>query len=78
MYENKPQGFEVQDIRLGGLARRIEHCKKMLVKYIEGEIDSIPELEEDRLDPKCRTGEEAGTPIFEINWSKIATSSNMG
>ena len=78
MRENKPQGFEVHDIRLGGFARRVEHCKKMLVKYIEGEVDSIPELEEDRLDPKCRKGDEAGKPIFEINWSTIVTPSAMG
>lgn len=77
MRDNKPQGFEVQDIRFGGLSRRIEHCKNILVKYIEGSIDSIPELEEERLDPKCRTGEDAGKPIYEIGWSKIFTPSAM-
>ena len=28
--ENKPHGFDIQDIRLGGVVRRIEHCKTKL------------------------------------------------
>lgn len=44
--ENKPHGFDVQDIRIGGTLMRIKHCKKRLESYINGEIDSIPELEE--------------------------------
>jgi hypothetical protein len=48
--ENKAQGFEVQDIRLGGLKQRIVHCRKRLIKYMDGEIESIPELEEELLD----------------------------
>lgn len=43
---NKSYGFEVQDIRLGGLARRIEHCKEILLSYANGEIARIEELEE--------------------------------
>ena len=48
--ENKPQGFEVQDIRLGGLEKRIENCRQTLQAYIDGEIEIIPELEEEILD----------------------------
>lgn len=48
--ENKPHGFDIQDLRLGGVIRRIEHSKKILLRYINGEIDSIPELEEPVLD----------------------------
>ncbi|MBR3932658.1 MAG: beta-N-acetylhexosaminidase [Clostridia bacterium] len=44
--ENKPHGFEVMDIRLGGLKQRIASCQKRLLKYINGEITEIPELEE--------------------------------
>jgi hypothetical protein len=46
MAENKPQGFEVQDIRLGGLVRRLEHCRRDLLDYASGKKDTIPELEE--------------------------------
>jgi hypothetical protein len=48
--ENKPHGFEVQDIRLGGLKQRLTHCRKRLTEYLEGKIERIPELEEELLD----------------------------
>ncbi|MBR5472384.1 MAG: hypothetical protein IKU82_00190, partial [Clostridia bacterium] len=44
--ENKPHGFDVQDIRLGGLILRMQSCLDRLVLYRDGKIDSIPELEE--------------------------------
>ena len=43
--ENKPEGFEIQDARLGGLYFRIRHCKERLSDYIDGKIDCIEELE---------------------------------
>ncbi len=48
--ENKPFGFDVQDIRLGGLMTRVEHCTYMLTQYLNGEIEKIDELEETLLD----------------------------
>jgi len=47
--ENKPNGFEVQDIRLGGLMMRIRNCKERLEDYINGVVDAIPELDEETL-----------------------------
>ena len=47
--ENKTIGFEVHDIRFGGLIRRFQHCRELLTAYIDGEIQSIEELEEVRL-----------------------------
>ncbi len=47
---NKPHGFDVQDIRLGGLIQRLKSCKKILNSYIDGNIVDIPELEEELLD----------------------------
>ncbi len=44
--ENKPQGFEIMDIRLGGLKQRLLSCKRRLEQYIKGEISEIPELSE--------------------------------
>jgi len=48
--ENKPQGFEVQDIRLGGLMQRLATCRERLEQYLSGEIERIEELEEPVLD----------------------------
>lgn len=44
--ENKPHGFDVQDIRIGGLLQRMRSCQSRLEQYRDGVIDSIPELEE--------------------------------
>ena len=48
--ENKPQGFEIQDQRFGGLMLRIKACQKRLYAYVNGEIENVPELEEKLLD----------------------------
>jgi hypothetical protein len=42
--ENKPTGFDVQDIRLGGLLRRTDSCRRRLLDYTSGKINEIPEL----------------------------------
>lgn len=44
--ENKPSGFEVHDIRIGGLLLRVQHCKERLEAFIDGKIPSLSELEE--------------------------------
>lgn len=46
LLENKPQGFEIQEIRLGGLLERLLGCKKRLKDYLAGKISRIDELEE--------------------------------
>lgn len=48
--ENKPNGFELHDIRLGGLMQRIKHCRDRLNAYIAGDLDTISELNEPLLD----------------------------
>ena len=47
--DNKPFGFDVQDIRIGGLKQRICYCGERLDDYIKGKILKIEELEEDIL-----------------------------
>lgn len=44
--ECKLNGFEHHDVRLGGLMRRLKHCRAVLQKYYDGETRSIPALEE--------------------------------
>lgn len=47
--ENKSYGFEMQDIRLGGLIMRMKNCCNIIEEYLAGESDVIYELEEDSL-----------------------------
>ncbi|WP_129723763.1 beta-N-acetylhexosaminidase [Xylanivirga thermophila] len=49
MTTNKPFGWEVLDIRYGGVLARIDTAKSRILDYVEGTIENIPELEEKRL-----------------------------
>lgn len=54
-YENmwmktlKPQGYEVIDIRLGGVKARLETTMRALRNYLSGEVSKLPLLEEELL-----------------------------
>ena len=72
MMENKPFGFEVQDMRLGALIRRFKTTKQRLIAYLDGDIGDIPELQEKRL-PLAEV--ETGEPIRCDLWSRIVTAS---
>ncbi len=50
LQENKPNGLEVQEIRLGGLKGRLKGCRERLIAYLNGEIEEIPELSETLLE----------------------------
>ena len=49
MEYNKAQGWEVHDIRYGGLIARFETAKERITEYLDGRIEQIEELEEARL-----------------------------
>ena len=46
---NKPYGFEVIDIRLGGLLSRLETAQMRLNMFANKEVDDIPELSTEKL-----------------------------
>ncbi len=50
--ENKSFGFEVTDIRIGGLLQRLKESARVLLDYVNGEIERIAPLEQKRL-PVC-------------------------
>jgi len=45
----KPFGWEVLDIRYGGVVNRLETASSRILDYVEGRIDRIEELEQERL-----------------------------
>lgn len=67
--ENKPHGFDVQDIRLGALIMRMRSCMERLIELRDGKITEIPELEEKIL-------ELYKGKISFNNW-KLAASANV-
>lgn len=46
---NKPLGWEVLDIRYGGLVMRIDTAVDRLTSYLQGKIGAIEELEQEKL-----------------------------
>ncbi len=46
---NKAFGWEVHDIRYGGLLARFDTAKALISAYVEGKLERIDELEEERL-----------------------------
>lgn len=64
--EKKPFGFEVQDIRLGGVKQRIVHCKRRLENYLAGKEARIPELEEEILQPLGMSGDGVGYNYYGV------------
>ena len=53
-HENKHCGFEVQEARLGAMLLRTKACKKRLIDYVSGKLDSIQELEREILNYEDR------------------------
>ncbi len=73
MKENKPHGFDVQDLRIGGVKQRAAHCKQRLEAYVNGELTSIPELEEILLDIEGGGVEGGGHPLHYNSWAYSST-----
>lgn len=73
MYENKPQGFDVVDLRIGGQRQRLLHCRDRLLAYAEGRLDRIEELEEPVLDCCCEEKAD-GQATRAIFWHEIASA----
>jgi len=75
--ENKPFGFEVHDMRLGGLIRRIKSCRERLIDYCENRIDNIPELEEKILDFLGGNEKFDYDQTMSTSWYSILTTNNV-
>lgn len=69
MQENKPEGFDVQDIRFGGLEKRLESVRITLHDYLDGKIGEIEELTLPRL------YYSGNTPALQKNnnWASMVT-----
>ena len=69
----KPFGWEVLDIRYGGLLSRIDTVMWRIKDYLAGRVKSIPELEERKL---SYDGKSAGL-VIERRYRRIATPSSV-
>ena len=72
--ENKPNGFDVIEIRIGGLLLRLKSCKERLQDYVDGKLKEIPELNEKLLETYL-PWETKGEPLNRNWWSSDITPS---
>ncbi len=70
MKENKAFGFEIQELRIGGLMLRLRSAKEKVEKYALGDIDSIEEFDVELLE---QNGANAETMPRANSWQRIAS-----
>ncbi len=76
--ENRPFGWEVLDVRLGGVKARLESAHPRLTDFLEGRTARIEELEEPRLllDERENPGHRT-LPLSDNSWRNIVTACVM-
>jgi len=77
MNENKSIGFDVLDLRIGGLIARFKSAKFILGELLSGKINIIEELESDRLPFDCNLKPERQINISANVWSRIVTANSI-
>lgn len=75
--ESKGQGFEVIDIRMGGLMSRIDTSAERILSYVNGEIEHIEELEEKLLPYTQGAYSDEAYVCFNL-YSTIVTQNILG
>lgn len=70
--ENKPNGFEIHDVRLGGLLCRLKNCRGTLRAYANGKIERVLELEEPILSVSRKEGK-----ICDNDYASIVSFSEL-
>lgn len=75
-HENKPFGFDVQDLRIGGLKERIHAVTWSVERYLDGSINRIEELDQERLllDHRENVG-FCTLPLYHNEWRSMVTAS---
>jgi hypothetical protein len=75
--ENKPFGFEVQCIRIGGLEKRLEYVKRQIKAYVSGEKERIEELEVKREEFHYFNEKDINKLNYNL-WHDIVSPSDVG
>ncbi len=71
MKDRKPFGWEVIELRYGGLMARVDTLKKTVEMFLRGESDSIPEFETELIPPFP----DSPKPTATLGYRRIVTSS---
>ena len=76
LHDNKPFGWEVLQGRIDTMLGRLQYCSDKLLKWVQGGIDSIEELEEDKLDYRCYES-EVKKHLYLLGFEKAFTASKL-
>lgn len=71
---NKPQGYDVQDIRFGSLIQRAKNVKLILEEYLSGKTTTIPELEVERIPYDSKLN---GKSLRHVHYWEVIVTVNM-
>lgn len=71
--EYKPNGYEVLDIRLGGVETRLHTAGRRISAYLNGQLERLEELEEERLPYLTQKGKVPSCNL----WEHIVSASNI-
>ena len=74
MRYNSPFGWEVHDIRIGGMLCRFDTAKMRITDYVNGKIKQIEELDADRMFLNSAGSEDIGENFFWHTFSEISTA----
>lgn len=72
MTDAKPFGYELIDLRMGGVITRLESSRRRLLKYVEGRIDKLEELETERIPYFAE-----GKPAIENHWQRAVSGADF-
>jgi len=75
--ESRPGGFDVQDLRIGGLKQRLQTARDTLNGYLSGKSSRIMELEQPRLPYDCRESDEGLDLNVDCNFWNYISSPNV-
>ena len=78
MAYNKPFGWEVHDVRYGGLMIRFDTVRERITAYLAGEIEHIEELEEARLRLDGQSEDAASRFNERFLWMKYQIYTTVG
>ncbi len=77
MSESRMGGFDVQDLRLGGLVQRLKSTVTAIEEYLNGQSERIEELEEERLFFDCRGNDSDKCLTIGMNNYRITATPNI-
>lgn len=77
MSTNKPHGWEVLDIRYGGLSARLKSAQERLADYLAGTVERIEELEEIRLYFDARSMQDGAETDYFVSYHLMASANKF-